>query len=185
MKDRRTKYVGLGWLLMGLVAWAVLAANTALAHSDLVAAEPQPGAQLADSPAEIRLTFSEPVADGSRIVVLGENFAQVEGLVPQFNPEIPEQVYTPLPPLAPGVYTVQWAATSDDGHEVSGAYSFSVGLVTPDATGVGGTSAAPSTASPPAGTRSGWWLGVVGLVAVGVPLVLLAIRRAGRRPDAD
>lgn len=176
MKDRRTKYVSLGWFLMGLVAWAVWAANTVLAHSDLVAAEPEPGAQLADSPAEIRLTFSEPVTEGSRIVVLGENFAQVEGLVPQFNPAIPEQVYTPLPPLAPGVYTVQWAATSDDGHEVSGTYSFSVGLTTPGA--------AP-TEERPAGTRNGWWLGVVGLVAVGVPLVLLVIRRAGRRPDGS
>ena len=184
MKERRVHYLILVWLL-ALVVWAGSVARPALAHSDLVAAEPEPGAQLAASPAEIRLTFSEPVADGSRIVVLGENFEQVEGLVPQFNPEAPEQVYTPLPPLAPGVYTVQWAATSDDGHEVNGTYSFSVGLVTPDATEAGGAAASATTASPPAGTRSGWWLGVLGIVAVGVPLVLLTIRRAGHRRDAD
>ena len=179
MKERRVRYVILGWLMLGLLTWAGPVASSALAHSDLVAAEPEPGAQLADAPSEIRLTFSEPVSDGSRIVVLGENFGQVEGLVPQFNPENPEQVYTPLPPLVPGVYTVQWAATSDDGHEVSGTYSFSVGLATP-----GATAASSSTESPPAATRSAGWLGVLGLVAVGIPLGGLAIRRAGQRRDA-
>ena len=185
MKERRAKYVILGWLLLGLVVWAGSLVRPALAHSDLVAAEPEPGAQLAASPAEIRLTFSEPVADGTRIVVLGENFGQVEGLVPQFNPEEPEQVYTPLPPLEPGVYTVQWAATSDDGHEVSGTYSFSVGLVTPSATNdSGAVTASPTTTSPPGGTRSGWWLAVLGIVAISLPLVTLLVRRAGQRRDA-
>ncbi|MBP6015654.1 MAG: copper resistance protein CopC [Candidatus Promineofilum sp.] len=183
MRERRAKVLLSVWILLSLVVWAGSVVRPALAHGDLVAAEPEPGAQLAESPAEIRLTFSEPVADGSRIVVLGDDFGQVGGLVPQFNPEVPEQVYTPLPPLEPGVYTVQWAATSDDGHEVSGSYSFSVGLVA-DATRAGGAAAATSAASRPAGTRSGWWLGVVGIVAVGIPLVLLTLRRAGRRRDA-
>jgi hypothetical protein len=74
------------------------------------------------------------------------------------------------------VYTVQWVASSSDGHEISGSYSFSVGLGTPNAPGV-----TESTTVSPANSRSGWWLGALGLVAVGLPLMLLIFRRAGRR----
>lgn len=97
------------------------------AHAELVNARPEPGAQLADAPAEVRLTFNEPVAAQSSILVLGEGFEPVPGLVPQLNANRPEEVYTPLPPLEPGTYTVQWSAVSQDGHEISGSYSFSVG----------------------------------------------------------
>lgn len=163
-----------------LVAFLVLIllGRPVAAHSDLVAAEPAPGTQLGESPAEIRLTFSEPIAATSQIVVMGENFEQVSGLVPQFNPERPQEVYTPLPVLEPGVYTVQWVAASSDGHEISGSYSFSVGLGTPDAAGV-----IEPTTTTPANSRSGWWLGALGLAAVGLPLILLIFRRAGRREN--
>ncbi len=169
-------------LLLALAAVTLLSSR-ASAHSELVAAEPAPGAQLAQSPAEIRLTFSEPVAASSQIVVMGENFQQVEGLVPQFNPEQPQVVYTPLPPLPEGIYTVQWVAVSNDGHEISGSYSFSV---TPAASG-GTTDAvtpAPMVAENPPTPRSAWWLGVIGILAVGLPLAFLGLRRIARRGDS-
>lgn len=163
-------------LILGLFIFTGLAA----AHSDLVAAEPAPGAQLAESPAEIRLTFNEPVAAASRIVLLAENFEPVDGLVPQFNPAQPEQVYTPLPQLAPGVYTVQWVAASSDGHEVSGSYSFSVGLVTPGAPGneTGGEVAGQVASR--AGVGVSGWLLVLAALAVLLPVALVVLRR-GRR----
>ncbi len=166
-------------LLLALLA-VTLPGGQALAHSELVAAEPAPGAQLAESPAEIRLTFSEPVAASSQIVVMGENFQQVEGLVPQFNPEQPQVVYTPLPPLAEGTYTVQWTAASDDGHEISGSYSFSV---TPAASG-GATNAnvqEPTVAEKTPAPRSILWLGALGLMVVGLPLIFFVFLRAPRR----
>lgn len=166
--------------LIGFVA-LILIARPAAAHSELVQAEPAPGAQLVDSPLEIRLTFSEPVAPTSQIVLLTDDFQPVAGLVPQFNPAQPEQIYAPVPSLEPGVYTVQWAAASVDGHEVSGSYSFSVGLVTPGAP----ESPPPTLAgTPPAATRgfgvNGWLLAVI-VLAVGLPLALLALRRGSRR----
>ncbi len=169
-------------LLLALAA-TVMLSGRASAHSELVAAEPAPGAQLAQSPAEIRLTFSEPVAASSQIVVMGENFQQVEGLVPQFNPEQPQVVYTPLPPLAEGVYTVQWVAASNDGHEISGSYSFSVtSAASGSATGV--VTPAPMVAENPPTPRSAWWLGVIGILAVGLPLAFLGLRRVARRGDS-
>lgn len=166
-------------VLMGLLMFVWLSGR-ALAHSELVAAEPAPGAQLAESPSEIRLTFSEPVAASSQIIVLSENFQQVEGLVPQFNPEQPQVVYTPLPPLEPGVYTVQWAAASADGHQISGSYSFSIGAAGTANPEVAAENPQTNTDDAPA-SRSVWWLAGIGLIAVGLPLALLGIRRAGSR----
>jgi methionine-rich copper-binding protein CopC len=153
-----------------LLALAVL---PAAAHSELVKSEPAPGAQLAESPAEIRLTFNEPVAATSRIVLLAGEFQPVEGLVAQFNAARPQELYTPLPDLEPGTYTVQWTAASEDGHEVSGSYSFSVA---PDS-----AASTTETAGSAAPGRPSWWIGALLAVAVGLPLVLLAVRRAGRR----
>ncbi len=171
-------------ILIFILFFSATVAHPVAAHSDLVEAVPSPGAQLAESPAEIRLTFSEPVASGSRIELFTDDFQRVDGLVPQFNPAQPEQIYTPLPALEPGVYTVQWAAVSDDGHEISGSYSFSVGLVAQDATGAvstGETDNAEPTSTGPAGSRSSWWLAALALIAVGLPLALFGLRRAGRR----
>lgn len=148
------------------------------AHAELLSANPAPGAQLAESPAEIRLTFSEPVAGTSSIVLLTADFQAVEGLVGQFSADRPQEIYTPLPELAPGVYTVQWTAASDDGHEISGTYSFSVGLVTPGAATV--APAAAAATEPGSNNAVGWWLGGLLAVAVGAPLLIVALRRARR-----
>lgn len=163
--------------LWSVIAGLLVLAGSVAAHSDLVAAEPAPGAQLAESPAEIRLTFSEPVAATSQIVLMAENFEPVEGLVPQFNAARPDQVYAPLPELAPGLYTVQWIAASDDGHEISGSYSFGVGLVTPGAPGSGETGITASQTG--VGMSNAWLLALIG-VAVLIPLALVMVRR-GRR----
>ena len=111
------------------------------------------------------------------IVLLTADFQPIEGLVGQFNPDRPQEIYAPLPELAPGVYTVQWTAASDDGHEVSGTYSFSVGLVTPGAATVAPTATAAAS-GPPGGSGVGWWLGGLLAVAVGAPLLIVALRRA-------
>jgi methionine-rich copper-binding protein CopC len=106
----------------------VFAASVAqvVAHAELVNSEPAPGAQLSSSPAEIRLTFSEPVGTG-RIILLSDGFDPVDGLDVQSDEEHPEVIFTTLPALAAGSYTVQWSAIGADGHEVAGSYSFAIG----------------------------------------------------------
>lgn len=167
-----------------LVCCLALAAfgSPVFAHTELVSAEPAPGAQLAESPAEIRLIFSEPVAESSQIVLLTEDFQAVEGLVTQFNPAVPEQVYTPVPALEPGVYSVQWSAASVDGHEIKGSYTFSVGQAAQDSAVVEpATNATPASSDGETSSGLRWWLAGIVVVAVGLPLLLLAARRSGRR----
>ncbi len=164
-------------LLFTCLALALVAVGPAAAHAELVSASPAPGAQLAQSPAEIRLTFNEPVATTSAIVLLAEGFQPVEGLVGQFSADRPQEIFVPLPELAAGVYTVQWTAASGDGHEISGTYSFSVGLVTPGAATVAPTATVAQTEQD-RGSGVGWWLGGLLAVAVGAPLLIVALRRA-------
>ncbi len=167
-------------ILFVCLALCLVAVGSVAAHAELVSASPAPGAQLAESPAEIRLTFNEPVATTSAIVLLAEGFQPVEGLVGQFSADRPQEIFVPLPELAAGVYTVQWTAASGDGHEISGTYSFSVGLVTPGPA----TAAAPTAAVAPTeqdgSSGVGWWLGGLLVVAVGAPLLIVALRRMRR-----
>jgi methionine-rich copper-binding protein CopC len=131
----------------------------------LVAAEPAAGATLSASPPEIRLTFNEPVTADSQIIIYGEGFQPLPGLTAQLEPTNPAEVYAAVPELAPGDYTVQWAAVSADGHEISGSYSFSVD--------------APSTVT---GQAFPWWqaAGIGSLV-----LIAAAILRRYWRPQGQ
>ena len=96
------------------------------AHAELVMAEPAPGTRLYRSPAQIRLTFGEPVAPNSTIVVFGNNFRAINGLRVLYNAATPERLAATLPSLSPSQYTGQWKAVSVDGDIVSGSYAFSV-----------------------------------------------------------
>jgi len=110
-------------ILLVQIQWKLRPAS---AHAELLAADPAPGAVLARSPPEIRLTFSEALRAGSTFVIFGEGFAQVPGFSPEIDSESPEQLVAAIPVLAPGAYTLQWVAVTGDGHEVSGSYSFRV-----------------------------------------------------------
>jgi methionine-rich copper-binding protein CopC len=141
------------------------AARPAAAHTELTQSDPAPGAQLAESPGEIRLTFSEPAGAQSQIVLLADGFQPVEGVAARMDSPHPEQVFAPLPPLAPGNYTVQWSAVSEDGHEISGSYSFSV--------------AETAAASPGllASLSDQWpWLLALLVLVAGAPLMIRAWR---------
>lgn len=163
-------------VLLAIVC-VLLIGGSVLAHAELIASEPAAGAQLAESPAEIRLTFDEAVGGNSSIMLLTEGFEAIEGLVPQFNPAQPEQMYTPLPELEPGVYTVQWTAASADGHEVGGTYTFSVGLVEADTVPATDPAAAPDATAEQGGSGLQWWLIALIALAVGIPLLIVAARR--------
>jgi len=86
----------------------------------------RPGATLATAPAEIRLTFSEPLATGSTFQLFGENFLPVSGISAAIDPESPEQLVAAVPSLLPGDYTVQWTSVAHDGDILSGSYSFTL-----------------------------------------------------------
>jgi methionine-rich copper-binding protein CopC len=111
-------------LALALVALALPAA----AHTGLESSSPAPGEQFtpATLPDEIRITFEDPVQPGSTFKLYGEGFSEVPGVAGEIDPEAPDQLVAPMPPLDPGEYSVQWTAISPDGDEISGSFRFSV-----------------------------------------------------------
>jgi methionine-rich copper-binding protein CopC len=111
-------------LTLALILLAI--ARPVLAHAELEAADPPFGAQLVEPPAEIRLTFSEPLQEGSTFSLFGEGFLAIAGLTVHINPEAPRELMSTVPPLEPGLYTVQWTAVGGDGHSLTGSYNFTI-----------------------------------------------------------
>jgi len=126
---------------LGLLAGAAPAAS---AHDILVATDPANGSVLEASPSQIRLTFTDPVLEGTaQVRVDGRS-----GVAPIAPVTVSGSTVTvPLTAALPsGGYTVLWRVTSQDGHPVSGTFTFTVG-------GSPGTAAA-ATAAPVASGSS-------------------------------
>lgn len=118
------------WPIVAIAALGLLlqfGVRPAAAHAFLVSADPSPGAELRELPAEIRLNFSEPLEPDSTFVLFASGFKEVAGLMPRLDPESPEQLISPAPVLASDSYTVQWTAISTlDGFETTGTYAFAI-----------------------------------------------------------
>jgi len=117
-----------GWL--GLTA-VLLVVGSVQAHARLLRSSPAAGAELNQSPAEIRLFFNEPLQAGNEITLYGRNFTPTIVLTAEIDPADERQLFAPVPLLEAGEYTVQWTAVSQDGHQITGSYTFI--LLSPDA----------------------------------------------------
>jgi copper transport protein len=114
-------------LALALAVVAVLAlAGTAGAHAAIVASDPPDGARLDESPAEVRLTFSEHVSAslGGVRVVDADGERVDRGAVRVEDREVSVDVEPDLPD---GTYVVTYRIVSADGHPVRGASVFGVG----------------------------------------------------------
>ena len=105
---------------------AALAAP-AFAHAMLRMASPSAGATVRVAPARVTLTFSEAVEPAfSSVEVRDAAGARVDlGAVAQ-DGSAPNALVVRLKPLAAGVYTVVWHATSVDTHRTEGRFSFTL-----------------------------------------------------------
>ena len=131
---RRTRIVPLsplrGWwrVACGLlvVLWGLtLRPRPLLAHNELRQSTPAAGEVLAESPATIRLQFSEPPAN-TFVRLFDRSFNEVSGVEILPAGEQTLEVVVRVPTLNPGVYTVQWLTLSQDNHAVSGTFQFEV-----------------------------------------------------------
>ncbi|MEU5691058.1 copper resistance CopC family protein [Actinosynnema sp. NPDC020468] len=124
-------------------------AGTALAHNVLVDSTPKDGASLDAGPAEITLTFDQPVQAGERfntITVTGPDSTQWQG---DGEPTVKNNSVTfPVRPLGPAAeYSVGYRILSADGHPVTGTLKFTL---TKAGTGTPATAtAAPAESSSP------------------------------------
>jgi MYXO-CTERM domain-containing protein len=187
---RTTHPLALG--LGALVALALtLVAGPAQAHDELVSTNPADKAQVQTVPDSIVLNFEEPaVAVGSQVIVRGPNGNVAQG-APVFAKSTVTQAVRPGAPA--GSYTVLWRVTSDDGHPVSGSFTF-----TAAGAGSAGSANSPGSASPTAaGDPSGAgqqssgsssaprWLWLLIVLALLVPVAIFVRRRPGGPHDAS
>jgi copper transport protein len=105
-----------------------------LAHSQMLASAPSPGAVLARPPAEIRLVFSEPLEPGySSLDLLDAYGVKILRGLGQPDPADPRVLVAPMPPgrlAARALYGVSWRTLSAaDGHWARGTFSFGIGDV--------------------------------------------------------
>ncbi|WP_323018246.1 copper resistance CopC/CopD family protein [Castellaniella sp.] len=151
----RVLLVALGCLLTGSqLAWG---------HAALVTASPASGSVLAQAPAAVVLTFSEPVGVTAAQLVGPDGQSLALGPVQDQGRE----VRIPVPEdRAQGTYLLSWRVVSTDGHPVGGTLDYAIGA----------SSAPVAAAGPPASARSLaiWivrWLGYLCLfTAVGAAL---------------
>lgn len=111
-------------LLMFVSLWLVRP-QPAYAHNELRQSVPSAGEVLTESPATLRLQFSELPANVF-IRLFDRNFAEVPGIELLPIEEATLEVIASVPTLNPGVYTVQWLTLSQDNHAVSGTFQFEV-----------------------------------------------------------
>lgn len=141
---------------------AVGLAAAADAHDVLVSTSPANGAQVASVPSTVVLRFNETVLGiGTEVVVSGPSGPVQQGKAEVVDNTVTERLQAGAPA---GSYTVNWRATSADGHPVSGTFSF-----TATAAGKAAASTPAPTSSTAATSSSG-----TGSTASSVPWSLLA-----------
>jgi copper transport protein len=120
-------------LLTVLAATLALGTPPASAHAALLRTTPGDAEILQAAPAEVTLTFGEPVGIGlGNLRVLSAQGDRVDSgaLTRTADGTV---VHIPLKPaIAEGTYVVVWRVVSEDSHPVSGAFTFSVGAPSVD-----------------------------------------------------
>ena len=117
--------------MMRAFYWVAVAmpciASPAFAHAFLERASPPVGSEVAGSPPELSIVFTEGVEPlFSKIEVDGANGAPIATGKPHVAPDNNRRLIVELPKLSPGTYTVVWHATSVDTHKTEGNYKFTV-----------------------------------------------------------
>jgi copper transport protein len=114
--------------------------GAAFAHASLTKESPSYGQELARSPQQVVLQFDQSVDALPRAIQVFGLDAKNVAKAPRAVPAQRELVAS-LPTLPKGPYTIRWQAMSNDGHIVTGVYTFGVGVRAPpvtDAVGAGG-----------------------------------------------
>ncbi len=115
-------------LLASMAVAALAMPATAWAHAALLRTVPSASRTVNKAPAQVSLTYSEPVEPRFAIVsVTDATGRQVTAGAPRRAPGAPQTLVTPLEHVPEGWYLVFWRVISADGHPVRGAFTFAVG----------------------------------------------------------
>jgi methionine-rich copper-binding protein CopC len=97
------------------------------AHAFLERADPPVGGHVAAAPSTLYLFYTESVVPHFSTVELLDPAGHLVRTGPLRAAHDGRELVVPLPPLAPGRYTVVWHVTSEDTHKTEGKFSFAVG----------------------------------------------------------
>jgi copper transport protein len=113
---------------LALVTAALAVPANAWAHAALLRTVPSASRTVNTPPAQVSLTYSEPIEPRFAIVsVTDATGRQVTAGAPRRAPGAPQTLITPLHRAPEGWYLVFWRVISADGHPVRGAFTFAVG----------------------------------------------------------
>jgi methionine-rich copper-binding protein CopC len=110
------------------VILSVSAATAAFAHAELESSVPAADATVKTSPTSIEIDFSEELnAKLSKIEVQDSMGMQVDKGDSHVASDNEKHLSVDLKPLSAGTYKVSWTSVaSDDGHKLTGSFSFTV-----------------------------------------------------------
>jgi copper transport protein len=121
---RRRTVVAAAAAVAATLAFPALAS----AHAALLRTFPAASGTVNALPAEVGLTYSEPVEPRFAVVsVTNAAGEQQTSGSPQRSPTNANQLVVPLRTVGEGWYLVYWRVISTDGHPVRGAFTFAVG----------------------------------------------------------
>lgn len=178
MRSRLLLLVAAGLTICaGLIGtWAAPAAS---AHSRLIASDPADGAELAQGPARVTLTFNEPVQSTYAVLtVVGPDDHFWQSGEPIVRGD---EISVGLRELGPaGEYRINYRVTSADGHVVSGQRAFELTMAGSGEPGPPVEGAEESTSD---GGTPVWYfiIGAAVILVVGLGIVFWLARRPGKR----
>jgi methionine-rich copper-binding protein CopC len=132
-------------LTLGLAAGTLGSAGVASAHAARIASDPQENASLTKPPPRVSATFNEEMqTQFAAMTVVGPDGEQWSDGEPVVDGAVISVGVRPLGPA--GTYTVNYRATSADGHVVSGSWSFQLTVAGTTTSGPPAATPAPSAA---------------------------------------
>jgi methionine-rich copper-binding protein CopC len=140
--------------------------SVASAHTELVSTSPDAGSDVNAAQEKISLTFGEPpLVDGAAIVVMNSTGDILDSPAPALDGA---SLSIPWPAdLTPGNVTVQWRATAEDGHVLSGEFVFNY-----TAAAEGGVAPSPAASTMPSESADPTMTAIATPEAVVMPLAV-------------
>lgn len=152
-----------------LLGAAIFGMPSAVAHTALISSDPAADATLTAGPNRVSATFNEDLQPTfAAMTVVGPDGALWSSGDAEVRGAVASVAVRPLGPS--GRYTVNYRVTSDDGHVVSGSWSFTVTLA---GTGTPG----PAVATTDSRGRVPLWPFMIGAAAIVTGAAVWGVRR--------
>lgn len=152
-RRRPATAVFLTLIVIALSAFSPMA-PAATAHDQVQSTAPAADEHLDAAPSAVTIRFTDEILEVGAVVLVvdSKDHNWADGDLRLDGPEATQAL---APGMADGAYRVRWRVVSADGHPVSGAFAFSVGVEAPAGTSASASSSpAPNPATEP-GTATG------------------------------